>query len=30
MKTDKTQEEELKRFNDKLFKKYPDLQKREN
>ena len=26
MKTDKTQEEELKRFNDKLFKKYPDLQ----
>ena len=27
MKTDKTQEEELKRFNDKLFKKYPDLKK---
>ncbi len=27
MKTDKTQEEELKRFNDKLFKKYPALKK---
>ena len=26
MKPDKSKEEELKRFNEKLFKKYPELQ----